>query len=848
MARHRHLILRNLGKASESFEPYGGGSTRRPSRVDDRAEHAAALREQFGDLAADIRASRTEQAGVGVPSARRGVTVSIASREGTELVLGTSRRANSRGMQLLNVRRGADVAAGRGRDRAAVYLTSNALKSLNKALDRYEAWQDDDGDDDDAVVDFDEVDGQVVAGTASKRPQLFWLFESAGSFRQGDVENLWTDTLESFPIGGGAVEWEIWVREPMAAIFETAVTQLGVRLTGRPTTFVDIRVYNGVADKATLSRLIASSAAVVELRAASNFIADHADLPPSGRLAEMERIAARVVPAPPTAPYVTLLDTGADPSNPLLAPALPPTRCRAVSSAWDRFDADGHGSKMAGVALYGDLADIAPGTGPIRLENALESIAVFDPASPVRIPARDAIARGVSDAEEAETHPRVYCLSATAVGEPEDGRPTATSGTLDTLAFGDRVRTRLFCVAVGNVDATAAEPYQVSSYRTLNEAHGIQPPAQALNVLSVGAATMKCSGPSPLADEGNLSPRSRTSQAWDGRPHKPDILMEGGNHGIDPGGLTSRPHGPDMIATTSNTAGRIGLTGDTSAACAAAARLAARVMARYPAMRPETVRGLLAHCAEWTPAMRARRTAMIAAGASELDATLAALDCFGWGVPDEERVFWSAGNAATLVAEDTLRPYKRDTGKGVTLKEMKAFRLPWPDAALRALAARTVELRCTLSYFVQPDLHSAGLERRQLYPSHGLKFDLQRHGEGESRALRRFNKAVAIDVNDPSGGEDDGWLLGWGKRVRGTLHHDVWSGPAYQLVGRRLLSVTPMRGWWAASPLVAPAEVPIPFSLIVSIRTPETRNDLVTEMRANVPVGVLVDAPSVVTV
>ena len=74
-------------------------------------------------------------------------------------------------------------------------------------------------------------------------------------------------------------------------------------------------------------------------------------------------------------------------------------------------------------------------------------------------------------------------------------------------------------------------------------------------------------------------------------------------------------------------------------------------------MRPETVRGLLAHCAEWTPAMHARRQAMISAGMAEDNATLATLDCFGWGIPDEERVFWSADNALTLIVEDELRPY-----------------------------------------------------------------------------------------------------------------------------------------------------------------------------------------------
>jgi len=840
MVKHRHVIMRGLGKASENFEPYGGGSVARPSAVADRGSHAARLRGDRGRLADQARATRAAQAEVGVPKKNQGVTVTVTGRDDEQLAVGDSRRANSRGMQLLNVQRGKRGAGNRTRDEAVYYLSTKAIESLENYLLEYEAWSAPEDDDED-----DWISNEPELASGGKRPPNFWLFESAESLRLAKVEDLWTDEPDSFPRERGEVEWEIWVRSSMKLAFEAAVERLDIELAGEPSEFVDILVYNGSATKQALAQLIERSAAVVELRAASNFIADHADLPPTAKLAQIRGIADRVVPAPSKAPWVTLLDTGVNPVSALISPALPAERCRKVASAWDAFDTDGHGTKMAGVALYGDLGVVSAGTAPIPLEIGLESIAVFNPGSTVRIPARDAIFRGVVRAEQDEAHARVYCLAATAVGEPEDGRPGATSGTLDALAFNNGIKTRLFCVAVGNVATSPEQPYQVSYYLNLNRDHGIQSPAQALNVLSVGALTHKCSGPAPVADVGGLSPRSRTAQAWDGRAHKPDILMEGGNHGHDPGGRTSRPHGPDMIATTSNKPNSITVTGDTSAACAAAARLAGRVMARYPAMRPETVRGLLAHNADWTAAMLARRQAMIDAGLSELDATLATLDCFGWGVPDEERVFWSASNVVTLVAEDELRPYKRAAGKGVTLKEMKAFRLPWPDAALRAMRAQEVELRCTLSYFIQPDLHSAGLERRQFYPSHGLRFDLQRFEESESRAMSRVNRAVT--TFDPNT-DDDGWLLGWRKRNRGTLHHDIWRGPAYQLIGRRLINVTPIRGWWAASSHIEPEEVPVRFSLIVSIRTPETQNDLVAEVRNAVPADLLIDVPSLVRV
>lgn len=844
MPSHRHIVMRGLGKASEEFEAYGGGNTHRPSPVTSRQQHAERIRGDLAAISETLASVGSEQAAAQVPAKERGVTVTVLSREGQELAVGESRRANSPGMKLLNVKRMADTKYERGRDRATLFLTKTAINSLETSLGKYEAWANANDDDPTWSPENGSTDD-----SGGRRPQNFWLFESADSFRPSRIEDLWTDTLENFPRAKGEVEWEVWVRTELAENFRIAIDQLGLEMRGQPTSFLDIEVHNVVASRQSLARLIERSAAIVELRGASSFIAEHADLPPDGRLQQASAIAAQLVPAPAAAPWVTLLDTGVNRANPLLAVSLPADRCRSVVTAWNALDGDGHGTKMAGVALLGDITYAASISSAITLEVGLESVAVFSPGSAVRLPGRDAIYRGVMIAEQAASHPRVYCLAATAVGEAEDGRPTATSTTVDGLAFNDGKNGRLFCVAVGNVQTSATEPYQTASYSTLNEEHGIQSPAQALNVLAVGAYTRKCSGQNLVANVGGLSPRSRTAQSWDMRyPHKPDILMEGGNHALDPGGLTSRPHIPDMVATTSRDPVQrpITFTGDTSAATAAAANLAARLMARYPAMRPETVRGLLVHSAEWSAEMKARYRAMISAGVAADRAATAMLNCFGWGVPDEERLFWSAGNALTLVAEDELRPYEKLEGKSVTLKEMKSFKLPWPDEALRALGRTEVELRATLSYFIQPDLHSAGLERGQLYPSHRLRLDFQRFEESEERTHSRINKAVYAPYAPDS--EDNGWLLGANRRSRGTLNHDIWSGPAYQLVGRRLFTVSPIRGWWANASHFAPADIPVRFSLIVSIRTPANENDLVIEARAAVPAGVLLDVPSVIRV
>lgn len=152
-------------------------------------------------------------------------------------------------------------------------------------------------------------------------------------------------------------------------------------------------------------------------------------------------------------------------------------------------------------------------------------------------------------------------------------------------------------------------------------------------------------------------------------------------------------------------------------------------------------------------------------------------------------------------------------------------------------------MRVTLSYFVEPDPHAAARDRIENYPSHRLKFDLRRYGESHAATKKRANE-LAPGADDGSSVVDSGWMLGFGGRQRGTLHHDIWQGPAYQLAQRDAISVAPVRGWWGDTATFEKIGTAVRFSLIVSIRTPQaTSGDLWAEVTAKVPTGILVETP-----
>ncbi|WP_408902609.1 S8 family peptidase [Methylobacterium radiotolerans] len=795
----------------------------------DRAEHARILSEGLDAAVSDIDEYMAAQKASGVRKNKRGMPVTFEGRPDILLRVGQGR--SSQGFALLNVRRkpvaGSDYE--QKTDQATFFATPATLSTLRRNLEDYGNWV---GSDDETSDEAYEDD--------TGRPRRFKLFESAALIRSTSVQDLWTDSLDRYPKRRDDFDWEVWTRADFQESFEQAVRALGLQFIGKPTPFVDTVVRGVTATHSQIQDIVRASAAVVGLRSASSFASDEQQFDLRVGTEALRRLIARVRWPGTGAPCVTLLDTGVRQDHPLLVGALPATRSFAVEPWWPTDDHHGHGTKMAGVTLYGDLAAVPQDDSPVQVETRLESVVVTAPPRMPRLPARDAIRRAVDAVEGGAVNPlRVYCLAQTAVGEAEDGLPTSTSGVLDQLAYGDGERTRLFCAAVGNVPHSSEEPYQLGYYADRNAQFGIQSPAQALNALSVGAVTLKRvreGSDAIVAPYGDLSPTSRTAQAWAKlHSYKPDIVMEGGNFLVDDDEFFCRPSLHHLPITTSKAVGTapLGSVGETSAATAACAGLAGRLLARYPRLRMETVRALMVNAADWTPSMLAQHAATGDA------ATL--LGRFGWGVPDERRLFESARNALTLMVEDTIEPYRHAGGGNIPLKEMKYFQLPWPKEALRALGRTRVEMRCTLSYFIEPDPHAAARDRIERYPSHRLKFDVKRYGEDHDQARARVNVlAEGGDASDAT--SDDGWFLGPASRNRGTLHHDIWTGPAFRLGDRDGISVLPVRGWWGDTTTFERYDRRVNFSLVVTIRTPDTDGvDLFAEVAAAINPSLLVE-------
>jgi hypothetical protein len=209
---------------------------------------------------------------------------------------------------------------------------------------------------------------------------------------------------------------------------------------------------------------------------------------------------------------------------------------------------------------------------------------------------------------------------------------------------------------------------------------------------------------------------------------------------------------------------------------------------------------------------------------------------YGYGVPSYERAIFSALNDLTLIAEDELQPLWKDNEDGVVKScNMNLHQFPWPRTELEQLAETEVELRVTLSYYVEPNPGERGWLRKHRYSSHGLRFAVQRSLEPVDAFRKRINAAVAAEEEgiEAIDAGPDNWTLG---RIRdaGSIHSDFWRGTAVDLAKRSAIGVYPIGGWWKENPGHRRYERTVRYSLIVSIRAVNGDVDIYTPVRVQI--------------
>lgn len=680
--------------------------------------------------------------------------------------------------------------------------------------------------------------------TPTGRPKNEALVASIDTVRlASDARSLFTDDLAQFPAVQQEAWWEVWLRQGGRAILEIASERLNMVVRDHRVQFPEREVALVRATPVSLGRMIKNSDAIAELRLARDTPAIFMQMPARDQDEWADDLLDRIEQPDDEAPAVCVLDSGSTRLHPLIHLALHADDQKAWDATWTIEDTGqwrGHGTQMSGLALYGDLTPHLVGDDQVTLTHKLESVKILPDHGQNSPELYGYItASAVSAAEiQAPLRKRAFCLAVTSDVPNWRGRPSSWSAKLDDLAFGDGADQRLIVVAAGNIDGA----YPANEYLDQNDAASVENPAQSWNALTVGATTENVTitdetyaGWGTLASAGDLSPYSRTSVTWhDDWPLKPDVVMEGGNYGVNPATNAGDRVDDLCLLTTHNRINErlFTVSGDTSAATALASRMAAQIYADNANLWPETVRGLIVHSTTWTPAMLGH----LPDNPRGPDKRLL-LRRYGYGVPDLGRALRSLTSDVTLVLEGELQPFVLD-GSTVKTRDMVMHELPWPQGALEQLGATDVEMRVTLSYFIEPNPGERGWTKRHRYSSHGLRFDVKRAEENVDQFMRRVNRAARDEEDEARGagaGGDDGWAIGPRLRDRGSIHSDIWQGSAADLASRHGIAVYPVGGWWREKKDLERTDRSVRYALIVTVRA-TVDVDLYAEIQAAVPV------------
>ncbi len=830
-----HIILKELPETTLFKSISSGGGEKRIPSFRDRQSHSSGLKQKLAQAWADTQSEQVVH-----HTTRKGVYLEFKGETGFDLVTKSLEEMKSKKVRLLNVRKESSKPAQFSYDTRPEDITTFATVFV---------------DNEKKELFFNKIEQYAGQETASGKPRHSDLINSISDIRKADaIESFWLDDKALIPKDEPG--WcEVWLRaqfdeniSPSEIVdrFDKLIQELEIQSKSGFIRFPERIVKVILVNQSQLEKLALYSDDIAEYRHAKETAGFWTEMKNVHQAEWTDDLQDRIKVDFDSDTSVCILDTGVNNGHPLLNPLLSDDDCQTVNPEWGTHAHHRHGTLMAGVAAFGDLAACLAGQSTVEIKHSLESVKIL-PLPPQQTEPDlwgHITSQGIFRAEiQAPHRNRIVCMGISSEDTRDQGRPSSWSGQLDQLASGsqDDIQ-RLLIVCAGNIhDLNVAK-----NYPDAQMTDSIHDPGQSWNAVTVGACTRlnqindpTMSGYKPIAPRDCLSPFSTTSHIWDDMwPIKPEIVMEGGNFAIDDCGFGSECDDLSMLSTYYKPQESYFYPFRmTSASTAYAAWFAAKIQSEYPDFWPETLRAIMVHSAQWPENLKKQFTK------DDKKTSLKRLmRICGYGVPNLQDALYSAANSLTLIAQQTIQPFdKKENGSGYRTKDMHLYQLPWPKETLLALPSSTlVEMRITLSYFIEPGPGEIGWKDRYRYASHGLRFHLNSPGEPQEDFVKRVNAAARLeDEGKPdTKSASDHWVIGSQTRNKGSIHSDIWKGTAAELAGSNMISVSPTIGWWRERAYLGRWDKETRYALVVTIKTPEEKMDIYTPVATKIGVKI----------
>lgn len=760
---------------------------------------------------------------VAAMKAKAGFYLDVSGKQGYELNY-KSLEDGRYGIQLLNVKSKDDLT------KATVFVPKNKASHLIRKFNQFESSLGMDGN-----------------------PKNNDLVRSIDTIREADVESFWQGPHENIPTSDIRIWCEVWLSTEkqnnydVLSEFTALLDEFNIAYKDEHITFPERIVMLILVNYNDLVALLQCSKYIAELNKCeepnSFFIKEYL----TAQYDWVDDIKNRLQLEDSNA-TICLLDTGVSSGHPLLEPFIREQDIHTVFGDGDVSDSDGHGTGMAGVALYHDLNQSLLSLDTISIPYRIESSKILrnqknNPELYGAITAQGILFNEIENPNK----DRSICMAVTT--DATVGLPTSWSGAIDEIVAGvnvfeaDKENKRLMLISAGNVELSE---FRDIKYPDVNINSYVQNPGQSWNALTVGAYNSKIQiedtdflGCHPVADIGELSPYSSTSVLWDNKwPIKPEILMDGGNI-VYQDNFYSNCDDLSLLTTNYKLSENLFSTiWATSAATAQASKLSAEIYCKYPNAWPETIRALMVHSARWTDKMKQQFLPSESPKKSDIRVLLRAC---GYGIPNLERAVSCKNNYVNMIIEEELQPF--DFNKSVVTNELHIHKLPWPKEVLESLGDKEVELRVTLSYYIEPSPGHIGWKDKYTYQSCGLRFELKNSMESLDDFKKRINR-IARD-KDPNwhneSGKSTSWYLGTNNRNVGSIHSDFMCVPAVDLSNANDIAIYPVGGWWKNRKRLKRYYDKVRYSLIVSLSTKESEVDFYTPIITEIQTPTIVE-------
>lgn len=536
------------------------------------------------------------------------------------------------------------------------------------------------------------------------------------------------------------------------------------------------------------------------------------DLPPSFAL-ETSLVYQDIqqlpeIQAPPSyAPGIVVLDSGIADAHPLLRTAI--GEVKSFLPGEGPHDESGHGTHVAGVALYGDFEQ------QLRTRKFVPTLRLYSGRilDKKNENTTGFVERHIEEAVRyfmGEHKCKVFNLSFGDANKPyTGGHLKGLSVTLDTLS---RELGVLFVVSSGNHQINEYSPYGLEwrdNYPEylLSDNWRLIEPAPALNALTVGSLARHNQtfnsqrypldpAELPIAQPDQPSPFTRSGYSIDGAI-KPELMAYGGNwalNGRASYALMDKAAGLGMISTSYKFASGHPFMVDlgTSMAAPQVAHLAASLLNEHPNATANFLRAQLCLNA-FIPL----------ASQQQIDLHQEIKRVCGYGMVDETALNHSLENAVTLITDGKIEN-----------KRHHFYEIPFPPEFTSGGKKRLREIAVALAY--TPPVRSTRIK----YRATRIDFRLVAARDLE-HLTKMFNKATSKE-DYKNIQELNGATIGKTARSKGTVQADFWRFKQFnassKLKTQRLFVVVTRNDFPWGESLCASEES---YSLLVSLRDKE---------------------------